>query len=156
METALSRGELGRGSILPPETQTTSLQDVGRGVLGTFMVGAGTGHLTFARRAFQAQVPDWLPMDKDTVVLLSGVVEIGLGLAMLFNTRRKVPMGLGLAAFLAAVFPGNLHQYDKRISAFGLNTDTRRLVRLFFQPVLMGWAMWSTGAIKSLRERRRR
>ncbi|MBM7115087.1 DoxX family membrane protein [Archangium primigenium] len=133
----------------PPTT--TPLQNAGRWLLGTFMTGAGTGHLSFARESFQAQVPDWLPMDKDTVVLLSGVVEIGLGLALLLGKRHRALMGLGLAAFFAAVFPGNLHQYDQRISAFGLNTDTRRLVRLFFQPVLMGWAMWSTGAFKALR-----
>ncbi|WP_434381069.1 DoxX family protein [Melittangium boletus] len=130
---------------------TTPPQNAGRWLLGTFMTGAGTGHLSFARESFQAQVPDWLPMDKDTVVLLSGVVEIGLGLALILGKRHRALMGLGLAAFFAAVFPGNLHQYDKRISAFGLNTDTRRLVRLFFQPVLMGWAMWSTGAFKALR-----
>ncbi|MET0402341.1 MAG: hypothetical protein ABW123_08050 [Cystobacter sp.] len=133
------------------ETRTNGAQDAGRGLMGSFMLGAGTGHLTFARGPFQAQVPDWVPMNKDTVVLLSGVVEIGLGLAMLFNTRHKVPMGLGLAAFLALVFPGNLHQYSKRISAFGLDTDTKRFVRLFFQPVMMGLAVWSTGAWKSLR-----
>ncbi|NOJ98467.1 hypothetical protein D7W82_34415 [Corallococcus sp. CA049B] len=131
--------------------RTTPLQDVGRGVLGSFMVGAGTGHLSFARGPFQAQVPDWVPMDKDLVVLLSGVVEIGLGLSLLFDKRHRIPLGLGLAAFFAAVFPGNLHQYDKRLSAFGLDTDRKRRVRLFFQPVLMAWALWSTGARKALR-----
>lgn len=133
------------------ETRTTPLQNVGRGVLGSFMVGAGTGHLSFARGPFQAQVPDWVPMDKDVVVLLSGVVEIGLGLTLLFNKRHRALVGLGLAAFFAAVFPGNLHQYAKHLSAFGLDTDTKRLVRLFFQPVLMGWALWSTGAMKARR-----
>lgn len=134
------------------ETPTSPWQDLGRGLMGTFMTGAGVGHLSFARQAFQAQVPDWVPMQKDTVVLLSGVVEIGMGLAMLFNTRRKVPMGLGLAAFLAAVFPGNLHQYEKRISAFGLDTDNKRFARLFFQPLMMGLVLWSTGAFKSVRQ----
>jgi len=129
------------------DTRTTHFQDAGRWLLASFMTGAGMGHLTFARAPFQAQVPDWVPMDKDTVVLLSGVVEIGLGLALIFNTRHKALMGLGLAAFFAAVFPGNLHQYDKRISAFGLDADTRRFARLFFQPVLMGWALWSTGSV---------
>lgn len=133
-------------------TQTTTLQDVGRVVLATFMVGAGTGHLTFARRAFQAQVPDWVPMDKDTVVLLSGVVEIGLGLSLLLAKKRRVPMGLGLATFYGMVFPGNVHQYTHHISAFGLDSDGKRLARLFFQPVLMGWALWSTGALKALRQ----
>nr|WP_253899543.1 hypothetical protein [Corallococcus carmarthensis] len=135
------------------ETRTTTLQNVGRVLLGSFMVGAGTGHLSFARVPFQAQVPDWVPMNKDTVVLLSGVVEIGLGLTLLFNKRHRVPVGLGLAAFFALVFPGNLHQYARHLSAFGLDTDTKRLVRLFFQPVLMGWALWSTGAHKALRQR---
>jgi uncharacterized membrane protein len=127
-------------------TKTTTLQDIGRGVLGTFMVVAGTGHLTFSRQDFQAQVPDWVPLDKDTVVLLSGVVEIGLGVSLLLAKRRKKLMGQGLAAFFGMVFPGNVHQYTHHISAFGLDSDEKRLGRLFFQPVLMGWALWCTGA----------
>ena len=137
---------------MPHHPHTTTLQNVARGVLGTFMVFAGTGHLTFARRAFQAQVPDFVPLDKDTVVLQSGVVEIGLGLALLLWKRRRVAMGLGLAAFYAAVFPGNVHQYTQRISAFGLDTDAKRLARLFFQPVLMGAALYSTGALQALQK----
>ncbi|GAC1370426.1 MAG: membrane protein [Hymenobacter sp.] len=133
------------------ETHTTTLQNVARGLLGTFMVVAGTGHLTFARRDFQAQVPDVVPASKDTVVLQSGVVEIGLGLALLLlKGKNRVRMGLGLAAFYAAVFPGNVHQYTHRISAFGLDTDAKRLARLFLQPVLMGAALYSTGALTAL------
>ncbi|UOQ98147.1 hypothetical protein MUN81_01330 [Hymenobacter sp. 5317J-9] len=135
---------------MPQPYHTSTLQNVARGVLGTFMVFAGTGHLTFARRDFQAQVPDFVPGDKDTTVLASGVVEIGLGLALLLlkgKNRRR--MGIGLAAFYAAVFPGNVHQYTERISAFGLDTDAKRLARLFFQPVLMGAALYSTGALNS-------
>jgi len=137
---------------MPDQPHTTTLQNVARGLLGTFMVVAGTGHLTFARREFQAQVPDFVPLDKDTVVLQSGVVEIGLGLALLLWKRRRVAMGLGLAAFYAAVFPGNVHQYTHRISAFGLDTDAKRLARLFFQPVLMGAALYATGALQALRK----
>jgi uncharacterized membrane protein len=133
---------------------TTTLQNVARGLLGAFMVTAGTGHLTFARQEFQAQVPDFIALDKDTVVLASGVVEIGLGLALLaLKGKNRVRMGIGLAAFYAAVFPGNVHQYTHHISAFGLDTDTKRLGRLFFQPVLMGWALWSTGALKALKRK---
>lgn len=138
---------------MPHQPHPTTLQNVVRGLLGTFIVVAGTGHLTFARQAFQAQVPDWVPLDKDTVVLQSGVVEIGLGLALLLWKRRRVAMGLGLAAFYAAVFPGNVHQYTHRISAFGLDTDAKRLGRLFFQPVLMGVALYSTGAWQALRQK---
>ena len=137
---------------MPHQIHTTTLQNVARGVLGTFMIVAGTGHLTFARQEFQAQVPDFVPLDKDTVVLASGVVEVGLGLALLLlKGQNRVRMGLGLAAFYALVFPGNIHQYTHHISAFGLDTDAKRLGRLFFQPVLMSWALWSTGALYALK-----
>ena len=140
---------------MPHETQPTTLQNVARGVLATFMVVAGTGHLTFARHEFQAQVPDFVPLDKDTTVLASGVVEIGLGLALLLlKGKNRVRMGIGLAAFYAAVFPGNVHQYTHHISAFGLDTDAKRLGRLFFQPVLMGWALWSTGALDAVKNKK--
>jgi len=137
-----------------PAPKTTPLQNVARCVLGSFMVVAGTGHLTFVRRDFQAQVPDFVPMNKDNVVLISGVVEIGLGLALLaLKGKNRVRMGIGLAAFYAAIFPGNIHQYTDHISAFNLDTDGKRLARLFGQPVLIGLALWSTGALKALRKK---
>ena len=137
-----------------PAPKTAPLQNVARCLLGSFMVAAGTGHLTFVRRDFQAQVPDFVPMSKDNVVLISGVVEIGLGLALIFlKGKNRVRMGLGLAAFYAAIFPGNIHQYTEHISAFGLDTDGKRLARLFGQPLLMGAALWSTGALKALRKK---
>lgn len=137
-----------------PAPKNTPLQNVARCLLGSFMVAAGTGHLTFVRRDFQAQVPDFVPMSKDNVVLISGVVEIGLGLALLLlKGKNRVRMGLGLAAFYAAIFPGNIHQYTEHISAFNLNTDGKRLARLFGQPVLIGAALWSTGALKALRKK---
>ena len=140
---------------MQPQPRTTTLQNVARSLMGTFMVVAGTGHLTFQRHAFQAQVPDFVPLSKDTVVLASGVVEIGLGLALLLlKGRNRVRMGLGLAAFYVAVFPGNIHQYTHHLSAFGLDTDEKRLARLFFQPVLIGVALWSTGALKYLQRRK--
>ena len=141
---------------MPHQPHTTTLQNVARGLLGTFMVVAGTGHLTFARQDFQAQVPDFVPLDKDTVVLLSGVLEIGLGLALLLllKGRNRRRMGIGLAVFYAAVFPGNIHQYTHHLSAFGLDTDARRLARLFFQPVLMGAALYGTGALNAQKHRK--
>jgi uncharacterized membrane protein len=137
------------------QTKTTTLQNLARLTLGSFMVAAGTGHLTFQRREFQAQVPDFVPLDKDTTVLLSGVVEIGLGLALLLWKRERALLGLGLGAFYVAVFPGNVHQYTQRIDAFGLDSDEKRLARLFFQPVLVAWALWSTGALKALWQSRK-
>ncbi len=129
---------------------TNTLQTILRIILGAFMIGAAVGHFSFARADFQAQVPDWVPMDKDTVVLLSGIPELLLGLALVFWTRHKVYIGIILAIFYVLVFPGNIAQYTGGHNAFGLDTDQKRLIRLFFQPVLILWALWSTGALKAL------
>ena len=122
-------------------------QTVARWVLVAMLAVAGTSHLTFARREFQAQVPPWVPVDPDTVVLASGVVEVALGASTLLLPRQRVRMGLILAAFFVAVFPGNISQYTHHVDGFGLDTDTKRFVRLLFQPVLVAWALWSTGAV---------
>lgn len=132
----------------------TTLQRVGRVALGSFMAFAGFSHLTFARREFQAQVPDWLPVSPDVTVLASGAVEIALGASMILVTKRRAIVGLLLAAFFVAIFPGNIAQWLGHRDAFGLNSDRARLVRLFFQPVLIGWALWSTGAWRILFQRK--
>lgn len=119
-------------------------------ILGLFMVMAAIGHFTFQRGEFQAQVPDWVPLSKDLVVILSGIVELSLGLGMIFWSKGKVWVGLALAIFYVLIFPGNIAQYVNGVDAFGLDTDRARLIRLFFQPVLILWALWSTGASKVL------
>ena len=129
---------------------------IARILLGLVLVFAGTGHLTFARQSFQAQVPPWLPLDADVVVLASGVVEIALGLALLLLRRRRVLVGIVVAAFFVAVFPGNVSQLVTRTPAFGLETDAARAIRLLFQPLLVLWALWSTGALAAWNARRRR
>ncbi|WP_281235141.1 DoxX family protein [Flavobacterium gelatinilyticum] len=133
--------------------ETTKTQNFFRILLGLFMITAAIGHFTFQRTEFQAQVPNWVPMDKDLVVILSGVVEITLGLSMVFLTRYKVIAGIALAVFYILVFPGNIAQYINKTPAFGLDTDQARLIRLFFQPVLIFLALWSTGAIGYFRRR---
>ncbi|MCD8079969.1 MAG: hypothetical protein LUF04_06025 [Bacteroides sp.] len=120
-------------------------QDIARILLGTFLTFAGTSHLTFARDDFQAQVPDWVPLDKDLTVLLSGGVEISLGLALMVLARKRKYTGLAAAAFFAMVFPGNISQYTHHRDAFGLDTDKKRFERLFFQPVLIAWALYGSG-----------
>lgn len=116
--------------------------------LALAMIFAGTAHLTFARRDFQAQVPDAVaergPLDRDAVVVASGVVEIAFGTALIALPRERRRVGAALAAFFIAIFPGNVDQWRKRRSAFGLDTDRRRFARLFFQPALVAAAWWST------------
>jgi uncharacterized membrane protein len=129
---------------------------VGRIVLGSFLAFAGISHLTFAREEFTAQVPDFVPLSEDTTVLASGVVEITLGTALLFVKRKRTLVGWVVAAFFVAIFPGNIAQYVNRVDAFGLSTDAARLARLPFQPVLVLWALWSTGAWRAFRAARPR
>ncbi|GGB63059.1 DoxX family membrane protein [Deinococcus soli (ex Cha et al. 2016)] len=131
----------------PAARSTSRPRSAARVLLGAFMTLAGVGHLTFQRQEFQAQVPTWLPVNRDAVVLGSGVLEVAFGLAML-SGRRQRTVGLALAAFFVLIFPGNVSQYVSRQSAFGLDTDQKRLTRLFFQPVLVAWALWSTGALQ--------
>ena len=120
-------------------------------LLAGFLIFAGIAHLTFGREDFRAQVPVWLPLDVDFVVLASGAVEIMLGLALASTSKWMPQIGLIVAAFFVAVFAGNINQSVQAIDAFGLNTDEARLVRLFFQPVLVVWALWSAGSITWLR-----
>lgn len=124
------------------------MKTVVRWSLALAMIFAGVSHLTFARRDFQAQVPDVLvedlPLDRDLVVVASGVVEAGFGLALIVLPRERRRVGAALAAFFIAIFPGNVDQWLKKRSAFGLDTDRKRFVRLFFQPALVAAAWWST------------
>jgi uncharacterized membrane protein len=138
----------------------SSSRSVVRVVLGLVMTFAGVSHLTFARDEFQAQVPSWFPIDTDVTVLASGVAEIGLGASFLGLPKHKKLVSRLLAAFYVAIFPGNVAQYLEHTDAFGLNSDRARLIRLFFQPVLIAAALFAGGpqrdrADRSLLTRRR-
>jgi uncharacterized membrane protein len=120
-------------------------------LLGAALIYAGITHLTTSRVEFQAQVPNWVPFSADFVVLASGVVEILLGLA-LASMRYRKEVGIATALFFIAIFPGNISQYVNGIDAFGLDSDRARAIRLFFQPLLVIWALWSTGAWEIVRK----
>ena len=133
--------------------QTSSTQDAARAALGLMLITAGTSHLTVAREPFKAQVPTWVPLDPETVVVQSGIAEISLGAALLFLPQQKTLLGCAAAAFFTGIFPGNVAQYQHRRDAFGLNTDAKRFGRLFLQPLLVAWALWSTGAVSRARDK---
>ena len=134
---------------------------IARVILGLFLLFTGIGHLTFGREEFSAQVPDWLPVADDVVVVGSGVAELALGAALIALPRYRVAVGWIVAAFFVAIFPGNISQFVNRVDAFGLTSDGARAVRLLFQPLLVLWALWSTGAwrdrgtLRSVASRRR-
>ena len=130
---------------------TTMVQTIVRIIIGIFLCSVGIGHLTFMRTEFLAQVPNWVPMKADTVVLLSGVVEITLGLALVFLIKYRTAIGWIVASFLVAVFPGNIAQLVNLKYAFGLNSQLLLWFRLPFQPVLIALVFWSTGAWREWR-----
>ncbi|RWW92037.1 hypothetical protein [Flavobacterium cerinum] len=134
-------------------THYTKTQNIFRILLGCLLVFTGIGHLTFLRIDFLAQVPSWAPLHDDLVVLLSGVVEIVLGLSLIFLKSYRITIGWIAALFFIAIFPGNYAQYANHVDAFGLNTDQLRLTRLFLHPLLVLWPLWSCGVFnKRLKE----
>ena len=135
-----------------PDTART----IGRWALGSALLIAGTGHLTVQLEEFQAQVPSWFPANADAVVIVSGVVELLLGAALILSGKRSAPVGVVVAGFFIVIFPGNIAQFVEHTSAFGLDSDAKRFIRLFFQPVLVLWALWSTGGWKWLKSLLRR
>lgn len=136
---------------------TEPRRTIARIALGAFLGFAGISHLTWSRREFQAQVPGWVPVNPDAVVIGSGVVEVALGTALVAVGKPSRPLvGAVVAGFFVAVFPGNISQLVTHTDAFGLDTDRARAIRLVFQPVLVIWALWSTGAWSSWRAYRAR
>jgi uncharacterized membrane protein len=129
------------------------MKKVSQVLLGIALAYAGFKHLTSSRLEFQAQVPTVLQSQADFIVLASGVVEIALGVALMLAWRYRVQVGWVVGLFYVAVFWGNISQYLNGVDAFGLNSDRSRFVRLLFQPLLVMWALWSTGAWRSYRVR---
>ncbi|ARC58531.1 hypothetical protein AS850_15695 [Frondihabitans sp. 762G35] len=129
-------------------TRTSIPRTIARVTLGGVLAFAGVTHLTSARESFQAQVPEWVPLPKDTVVLASGVVEIALGSGLVLLGGHQRGIGNLAALFFTAIFPGNISQFVTKTSALGLDTDRKRAVRLVFQPLLVAVALWSTRAPK--------
>lgn len=122
-----------------------NIKKTARILLGVNLVFAGFSHLSFARKAFRAQVPDWVPLEKDDTVLYSGFAEIVLGSALIFTPEKyEERVGQIAAAFFTAVFPGNIAQLTHHRNSFGLDTDAKRIARLFFQPLLIYWTLKST------------
>ena len=131
--------------------RSTRSRTIARVVLGATLIFTGVSHLSFGRTAFYAQVPPWLPVNADFIVISSGVVEIVLGASLALLARWRVPVGVLVAIFFVAVFPGNVSQFVTHANAFGLDSDLARGIRLLFQPLLVVWALWCTGAWSAVR-----
>ena len=155
MSEADSSGVEDAADVENKKGETSWVQTVLRWLLGGFLLLAGMGHLLWARTEFLAQVPPWVPLEGDLVVVLSGIVEIILGGALIALPKQRVRLGWLTAVFFVLIFPGNISQYANRIDAFGLDSDLERGIRLLFQPLLVIWSLWSTGAWQAWRASKR-
>jgi len=138
--------------------KTNTFQNIIRILLGLIMIYVGIGHLTFLQIDFQAQVPTWLTKQTkliDLIIITSGIIEIILGILMVVGGKFKVKTGIFLAIFYVLIFPGNINQYVNEIDAFSLNTDKSRFIRLLFQPILVLLALFSSGGLRFLKNRKR-
>ena len=136
--------------------KTTIIQNIFRFLLGSIMLYIGIAHLSFRRIEFQAQVPTWLTTNEgmmDLIVLISGYIEIAFGILMILGGKLKVKTGIALGIFYILIFPGNINQYINEIDSLRLDSDNKRLIRLFFQPLLVLWAFWSSGALEYLKRK---
>lgn len=138
-----SRGKPPAGSGCAPRRRFTA-----RLLLAGLLGGAGVSHLTWGRRGYRVVVPEWavrmLRIDRDAIVIASGAAEVLLGAALLVLPRERARIGAAVAAFFVAVFPGNVHHWRTGTPGPGMRTDRARFARLFLQPVLVAWALWST------------
>ncbi|MBT2494037.1 MULTISPECIES: hypothetical protein [Microbacterium] len=132
---------------------------VARWILAVALGAIGVGHF-LSTRGFRVVVPDWATrltrLDKDTIVIASGAAEVALAAGLLALPKERRRIGWATAAFFVAVMPGNIHQWQTKRSTPGLDTDARRFGRLFLQPILVLWALWSTGGETPRRNHRRR
>ncbi len=143
---AVTRDNARMNQPVPDRHVSSPARTIARLGLGAFLAFTGFAHFTFARRALHAQVPPWLPLNADFVILASGVAEILLGVGLIVLTRWRAPVGWLVALFFVLIFPGNISQFVTHTGAVGLNSDLSREIRLLFQPLLVVWALWCTGA----------
>jgi uncharacterized membrane protein len=117
-------------------------RDLGRWALSVVMVTIGILHFTHTE-GFASIVPDYLPAH-EALVLISGVFEIGLGVALQFE-RTRVLAAYGLVALFIAVFPANINMAlhpERPIAGVPVQPSPLALwARLPLQFVLIWWAL---------------
>jgi uncharacterized membrane protein len=132
------------------------IRALARWILALALGAIGIVHFV-STRGFRVVVPDWATkatrLDKDAIVIASGASEVALAVGLLALPKERRRMGFATAAFFVAVFPGNVHQWRTRRSTPGLDTEARRFGRLFLQPLLVLWAVWSTAEPAPARRR---
>ena len=111
--------------------------------MATAMVFAGAAHWLMPT-PFVQHLPPWVPA-AEALVLVTGVIEVGLGAALLLRQPWRRRAGLALAAYLVAVFPANVYVAVADVAVDGQPGGWYPWLRLPFQVLFIAWALWSTG-----------
>jgi uncharacterized membrane protein len=106
------------------------------------MVVAGITHLADPT-PFVQHLPLWVPL-REELVFATGLVEIGLGVALLLRQPSRRSAGLVLAGYLVAVFPSNVYVAVAGIDVDGQPGGAYPWLRLPLQLLFLAWALWST------------
>ncbi len=112
---------------------------ISKGLLAVLLLFAGVMHL-IKPGFFLKIMPPYLPLHLE-LVYLSGFIEIGLGICLLFYRFSRLA-AWGIIALLIAVFPANIYVYQHQEIVPA--SPTVHLIRLLFQGVLIGMAYWHT------------
>ena len=128
--------------VLWPSSGRRSARRAARLGMATAMVFAGVAHWLMPT-PFVQHLPPWVPA-AEALVLVTGVVEIGLGAALLLRQPWRRRAGLALAAYLVGVFPANVYVAGAGIDGEGQPGGWYPWLRLPFQVLFVAWALWST------------
>ena len=125
---------------------TGLLQNILSVVLGMFFLNVGIAHFQDPKW-FEPIVPAILG-DPTFWVLVTGVMEIGLGLGLIIPKTRKYS-GLLMALFLVAIYSANLNMWINDVPLEGKTFATIwHILRLLGQILMIVTALWVGGWIK--------
>jgi uncharacterized membrane protein len=114
-----------------------------RGGMALAVAFAGISHLLLPT-PFVQHLPTWVPM-REELILVTGLLEIALGVALLLRQPQRRWAGLALAGYLLAVFPSNIYVAVADVDVDGQPGGAYPWLRLPLQVLFIAWALWSTG-----------
>ena len=115
-----------------------TLKKVTRVVFGLLFAAAGVNHFV-GTPFYESIMPPYIPWHY-ALVILSGVAEVVLGIALLIPKLSRIA-AWGLILLLVAVFPANIHM-AMNPGLYPTIPEFALFLRLLLQGVLILWAYW--------------
>jgi uncharacterized membrane protein len=116
-----------------------------RWIIAALYVAAGIAHL-WAPEALLAITPSWVPLAPQ-VIMLTGLFELAASVALITRPLRWWA-GVTMALYALCVWPANFkHALEGIDLPHMTNSWLYHGPRLAFQPVIIWWALYCSGAI---------